>query len=137
MPDLFNRVERSWQLVQASWSVLRSDRELLVLPAISGVATAILGAGFIALAMGSGAVEALSGGHAGQVLGSFYAEIFVWYIVQYFIVFFFNTALVAAALVRLNGGDPTLKEALALAASRSGQIFGYPRHLAHHLLLDK
>lgn len=125
MADLFSRAERSWQLVQASWNVLRSDRELLVLPAISGVATAILGAGFVALAMGSGTIEAFSGGHADQVLGSFYAEIFAWYIVQYFIVFFFNTALVAAALARLNGGDPTLKEALALAASRSGQILGY------------
>jgi hypothetical protein len=124
MPDFFTRAERSWQLVQASWNVLRSDRELLVLPAVSGVATAILGGGFLALAMGSGAIEALRAG-PGPVLGSFYAGIFVWYILQYFIVFFFNTALVAAALARLNGGDPTLKEALALAASRSGQIFGY------------
>jgi hypothetical protein len=75
--------------------------------------------------MGSGTIEALHAGQGGQIFGSLYAEIFVWYILQYFVVFFFNTALVAAALARLNGGDPTLKEALGLAASRSGQIFGY------------
>jgi hypothetical protein len=125
MANFFARAERSWQLVQASWNVLRSDRELLVLPAISGVATVVLGAGFVALAMGDGTFAALGAGHADRIPGSLYAEIFVWYVVQYFIVFFFNTALVAAALARLNGGDPTLREALALAASRSGQIFGY------------
>jgi hypothetical protein len=125
MADLFSRAERSWQLVQASWNVLRSDRELLVLPAISGLATAILGAGFLALAMGSGVIEALRADHGGPAPGSLYAGIFAWYVLQYFIVFFFNTALVAAALARLNGGEPTLKDALALAASRSGQILGY------------
>jgi hypothetical protein len=125
MPDIFTRAERSWKLVQASWNVLRSDRELLVLPAISGVATAMLAGGFLLLAKGSGLIEALEAGDGGQALGSFYAEIFVWYILQYFIVFFFNTALVAAALARLNGGEPTLREALALAASRSGHILGY------------
>jgi hypothetical protein len=125
MPDIFTRAERSWKLVQASWNVLRSDRELLVLPAISGVATAMLAGGFLLLAKGSGFIEALDAGDGGQALGSFYAEIFVWYILQYFIVFFFNTALVAAALARLNGGEPTLREALALAASRSGHILGY------------
>jgi hypothetical protein len=125
MADFFTRAERSWQLVQASWNVLRSDRELLVLPAISGVTAIALGVGFLALAMGAGTFERMQDGQAGHIAVSLYAAIFIWYIIQYFIIFFFNTALVAAALARLNGADPTLKEALALAASRSGQIFGY------------
>jgi hypothetical protein len=125
MPDFFDRAERSWRLVRASWDVLRSDRELLMLPAASGAAAVMLGASFLGLAFETGIFERVQGGLAVHIPLSLYAWIFIWYIVQYFIVFFFNTALVAAALARLNGGDPTLKEALALAASRSGQIFGY------------
>jgi hypothetical protein len=125
VPDFFTRAERSWQLVQASWNVLRSDRELLVLPAVSGAAAVTLGASFLALGYGAGFFERVQGGQVVHFSLSLYAEIFVWYILQYFIVFFFNTALVAAALDRLNGGQPTLRDALALAASRSGQILGY------------
>jgi hypothetical protein len=125
MPGFFDRAERSWQLVRASWNVLRSDRELLLLPAASGAAAVALGASFLGLAFGAGIFERVPGGTAVHIPLSLYAGIFIWYIVQYFIVFFFNTALVAAALDRLNGGQPTLRDALALAASRAGQILGY------------
>lgn len=125
MPDFFDRAERSWQLVRASWNVLRSDRELLLLPAASGTAAVALGASFLGLAFEGGVFERVQGAMVDHIPLSLYAWIFIWYIVQYFIVFFFNTALVAAALDRLNGGQPTLRDALALAASRTGQIFGY------------
>ncbi len=45
--------------------------------------------------------------------------------VQYFIIIFFNTALVGAAIERLEGGDPTVGSALGLAQSRIGSILGY------------
>jgi hypothetical protein len=125
MPGFFDRAERSWQLVRASWNVLRSDRELLLLPAASGAAALTLGGSFLALAYGAGIFERVQGGHVAHISLSLYAGIFIWYIVQYFIVFFFNTARVAAALTRLNGGECTLSEALRLAAGRAGQIFGY------------
>ena len=50
--------------------------------------------------------------------------LFVFYVVN-LIVFFFNTALVGAAIERLEGGDPTVASALALARSRIGAILGY------------
>lgn len=39
--DMFDRFFRSCRLVKASWDVLRSDRELLILPILS-IATTIL-----------------------------------------------------------------------------------------------
>jgi hypothetical protein len=40
-------------------------------------------------------------------------------------VFFFNTALVGAAMIRMQGGDPTVRDGLAIAFSKIGVIFGY------------
>jgi hypothetical protein len=115
---------RSWHLVRASWDVLRADKELLVLPFLSGIATFAVAGMFIGAAFGSGAFEALQSGSDALGLG-FYAGLFLFYVVQYFVIIFFNTALVGAAIERLQGGDPTVASALRLAQSRIGAIFGY------------
>jgi hypothetical protein len=48
-----------------------------------------------------------------------------FYVVAYFIGLFFNTALVGAAMIRLDGGDPTVRDGLRIAWSRVGRILGY------------
>jgi len=59
------------------------------------------------------------GGIAGLVVA------FAFYLVQYLVIFYSNTALVGAALIRLEGGDPTVKDGFRIANSRFGSIFGY------------
>jgi hypothetical protein len=56
---------------------------------------------------------------AGYVIG------FLFYVVQYTVIFFCNTALVGAALIRLRGGDPTVADGFRIAMSRFGAILGY------------
>jgi hypothetical protein len=41
------------------------------------------------------------------------------------VIFFANTALVGAAMIRLRGGDPTVGDGFRIAASRMGPILGY------------
>jgi hypothetical protein len=43
----------------------------------------------------------------------------------YHSIFFFNTALVGAAMIRLEGGDPTVSDGLRIARSKAGVILGY------------
>ena len=45
--------------------------------------------------------------------------------VQYFVIFYFNTALVGAVMKRMDGGNPTLGDGLRIANSRLGAILGY------------
>ena len=40
-------------------------------------------------------------------------------------IFYFNTALVGAAMIRLEGGDPTVGDGLRIARSKMGVILGY------------
>jgi hypothetical protein len=41
------------------------------------------------------------------------------------VIFFFNSALVGAALIRMEGGDPTISDGMSIAMDRLGAILGY------------
>lgn len=119
---MFARFSRSWALVKASGAVLRQDKELLLFPVFAGSAAILVAASFIVPLLVSGSLERFGdGSHDADfgVLG------FLFYLSQYFVIFFFNSALVGAAMIRLDGGDPTVRDGLRVAWSRVGSILGY------------
>lgn len=128
---MFERMSRSWALAKASAGVLRDDKELLILPVVSGVCLILVAAAFIAPAYFTGLLDAAiqdadTGQNADQAMSvAGYVWLFAFYLVQYFVIIFFNTALVGAALMRLDGGNPTLGTAIGIATSRIGTIAGY------------
>lgn len=115
---MFDKVSRSWELVKASASVLRSDKELMLFPVISGLVTLVVAATFLVPAIAL-KLFANGVGVGGVLLG------FLFYFVQYSIIIFFNCALVGAAMIRLDGGDPTLADGLRAARARLPSILGY------------
>ena len=116
------RFSRSWELIKASGAVLRQDKELLLFPFFSAIATLLVSASFILPLVMTGAFERMDGqGPDGPAM----VFLFLFYLVQYFIIFFFNSALVGAAMIRLDGGDPTVRDGLRIAGSRIVQIIGY------------
>ena len=56
---------------------------------------------------------------------AYYGTLFVFYVCNYFIVVFFNAAIVACAVIRLGGGNPTIADGLRAAASRLPVIAGW------------
>lgn len=121
---MFEKFSRSWNLVKASAAVLKSDRELLVFPLVSSIAALLVAATFIIPMLGTNWFRSVSDAGGGLPL-QFYVWMFLFYLVQYFVIFFFNTALVGAAMIRLDGGDPTLRDGLRIAMDRWHHIFGY------------
>jgi hypothetical protein len=115
---MFEKFSRSWELVKASAAVLRSDKELMLFPLISGLATLLVLATFL-LPMFALRVFAEGFGAGAAVFG------FLFYFVQYSVIIFFNCALIGAAMIRLEGGDPTLADGFRVASSRLPQILGY------------
>ena len=122
---MFDRLSRSWQLVKASGSVLMEDKELLIFPLISSIATVVVVACFALPIIGMGALDGLSGGRNGGMSTGAYVVGFLFYLCQYFVIFFFNAALVGAAMIRLDGGNPSVGDGLRIAASKAGSILGY------------
>lgn len=120
---MFAKFARSWALVKASAGVLKQDKELLVFPAISAVASLLVMASFILPLFGLLDFKAMDQGEREPMW--LYAWVFLFYLTQYFVMFFFNTALVGAAMIRLRGGDPTVADGLRIAWSKVGVILGY------------
>ena len=119
---MFERLSRSWGLIKASAGVLAKDKELLVFPLLSSICTMIVAAAFLLPAFGLGALDGL--GENGLSAAA-YVLAFLFYLVQYFVIFFFNSALVGAAMIRLDGGDPTVRDGLRIASSKALPILGY------------
>lgn len=119
---MFATFSRSWELAKASLAVLRSDKELLLFPFISFIGLVIVTLSFAVpwfLLGGFREVESGAPSVMSYVLG------FLFYVVSYTVIFFCNTALVGAAMIRLEGGDPTLGDGFRIASARLPQIIGY------------
>lgn len=125
---MFDRISRSWELVKASYSVLRSDKELIIFPIISffGVilvtiafAIPMIGTGILDTATRDGATNTSPFGIVHLVI------LFLFYVVMYTVIIFSQTALIGAAMIRLDGGDPTLADGFRIAQERLATILGY------------
>ena len=121
---MFQRLSNSWSLVKASAAVLRADKELMLFPAVSAALSVVVLITFAVPTFMAGLFDATALRDSGFPLAG-YVVGFLFYVVQYFVIFFCNTALVGAALIRLRGGDPTVADGFRLASSRLVPILGY------------
>jgi hypothetical protein len=118
---MFDRFTRSFALVKAAAGVLRQDTQLLVFPLISGLASLAVVLCFALPMFGLRAFDGMDGPHDAML----YSTAFAFYVVQYFVIFYFNVALVGATMLRLDGGAPSVRDGLAIANARLGAILGY------------
>lgn len=119
---MIEKLSNSWNLVKASAQVLQKDKELLIFPIFSAIGLLIVSASFFLPLLFGNLLDALFNNQI-QVFG--YVFIFAFYLVQYLVIFFANTALVGAAQIRLRGGDPTVSDGFRIALVHLGAIFGY------------
>jgi len=105
-------------LIAASFSVLRQNKQLIVFPVLSTIAAILVVVAFA----GFGLVTA----HPSSQLHGFgvaaYPILFAWYCMSAFGAIFFNCALAAGAQECLAGGHPTVAFGLRRALDRVGAI---------------
>jgi hypothetical protein len=122
------KFSRSWQLVMQSFAILRSDKQLMLFPVLSAVSCFILtaiiatGGAFLVLPARAAALAAGEQFHPNQS-PLFMIGMFTLYVVNYFVIVFFNVALVGVANSRLMGGTWTFRDGLDLAWERKFTIF--------------
>ncbi|MBP2147004.1 putative membrane protein [Methanofollis sp. W23] len=113
-------ISRSITLAKASLSVLRKDKEMMLFPILSGIVTLILAASFALPLIFTGFMaEGTLGEYGGIML------LFLFYLVSYAVVIYFNTALIACADIRLRGGDPTVADGLRAATANFGHLLSW------------
>lgn len=122
---MFERISNGWMLTKQSWAVLKLDKELLLFPLISGLACMFVLASFALPLYGTDYLGTVM--EDGQVTQDPIAWVilFAFYFANYFVIVFFNTALIACAIIRFRGGDPTVMDGLKAAMNRLPQIVAW------------
>jgi len=125
---MFDKISRSWALAGACWDILMEDPALLIFPLLSSLAIVLLMASFavpVWLVHHSlqSPLDDGSTTHTVRLLS--YAATYLFYVITYSIVMFFNTALIAVALRRLDGESASVSEGLQAALSNLPAILGY------------
>jgi hypothetical protein len=127
---MFDTISNSFEIMRQCITVLRKDRELIIFPILSGAAMLLVTASFVLPLAGTdfSTIEAnlrsldttnISQDPVAWIL------LFAFYFVNYFVITFFNAALISCAIVRFNGGDPTVATGLRFACKRIPQIAGW------------
>lgn len=113
------RIGRGWQLTKMSLRVIRKDKEILIFPVLSGLITILILGSFVAGMFFTGGLSGIDNASNNWVFYVFFA---VFYFVSFFVAIFFNACIIGCATIRMNGGDPTVKDGLRIASQNIGRI---------------
>ena len=122
------RISRSWDLLSESFSILMEEKQLLLFPVLSGIScvivTLLIGVGELAIFLPSIRAAGITPQNFQHSTRSpeFAAAMFVVYLANYFVIVFFNVALVGVANSRLTGSKWTFDQGLQLAWQRKWVI---------------
>ncbi len=102
-----NVFSQTFDAVQKSWKILMADKELIVFPILSGMLCLIVSISFYfpISAAGGDVTQLYDTNKAG-----FFILAFLFYFFNYFLITFFNCAVIACAEIRMAGGDPTISD---------------------------
>ena len=120
-----SKIRTSWQISKQCWRVLMLDKELLLSPLMSSAAMILVMASFVLPLWGSGMFEAIeqdpNAAHDPVLIGAY----LVFYLVSYFVIIYFNSALISCAMIRLRGGNPGIADGFRAANKCLSAIFGW------------
>jgi hypothetical protein len=116
-----SRIENGWKITVNCFKILKANQKLIAFPILSGISVTLILASFFT------AIFAAAGWHFENVDvkndAARYALLFAFYVVNYFIVVFFNMALIHCTHLYFKGEEVTIKKGLQFSLSRIGSIF--------------
>jgi hypothetical protein len=126
---MFGTLSRSWSLAKLSYSILWRNKNLLIFPLVSSIATILVLASFLLPLWSSGLMESwLATEEGSETAGQktvMYAILFLFYLATYFVIVFFNCGLIACSMQALRGERASVGYGFSAAAKRLPQIFGW------------
>jgi hypothetical protein len=122
MFSFFDRLSTGWTTAGACVDVLKRDKKLIVFPLLSGISCLIVLASF-AIPLAVAKPKFLTafmdeGADVHQTPIWFWAVLFLFYFVNYFVIYFFNSALVYCALSHFRGEPASADDGLRAAVRR-------------------
>ncbi len=122
---MFERIANGWELGNASFDVLGLHKGLGLFPVVRGFCCLLVLASFAVPLWNTEYFQVVMDDQQVPQDPLAYVILFAFYFVNYFVIIFFNSALVACAVLRFQGQDPTLSDGLGAASRRLPQILGW------------
>ena len=121
--SFIDRISNGWKLTMNSFKILKENKKLILFPILSGAS--------LLLIMGSFVIAVLAS--AGWTIDNIqetnattnYLIMFLFYLVNYFIVVFFNMALIHCTRLYFQGEEPTIRKGIQFSLTRIGSIFAW------------
>jgi len=121
--SFFDRLSNGWKISMNSFKILKANKQLIIFPVLSGISLLLLIGSFFT------AIYAASGWNFDNLNGTSpvinYLVMFLFYVVNYFIVVFFNMALIHCTHLYFKGEEVTVQKGLQFSMSRLGVIFSW------------
>jgi Family of unknown function (DUF6159) len=119
----FDRLGKGWKMGIASLKVIQKNKQLVLFPMISGVFLILVVASFLGIIYASFGTELDQIARHSSVTD--YAITFLYYLVCYFIIVFFNVGLVHCTRIYLKGEKPSFSDGIKFSLTRLPVIFGW------------
>ena len=121
--NLMTRFSNGWTIAINSFKVLKENRQLVIFPILSGASIIIVLASFCVALIGYSGWDLDQVSEPGKMMS--YALLFLFYIVNYFIIVFFNMALVHCTSLYFKGEEVTVQKGIDFSMSRIRSILGW------------
>jgi hypothetical protein len=121
--DIFARLSNGWTIAQNSFAVLKENRQLILFPILSAISMILVIGSFVIVIMGAAGWDTHVIEEQSRVVD--YLILFGYYLVNYTVIVFFNTALIHCTHLYFNGEEPTIRKGLQFAMSRIWAILSW------------
>jgi len=121
--SFFNRLSNGWTISMNSLKVLKANKQLILFPILSGISLVLIMGSFFTIWLGAAGWDfdnLRTDNMVANVLITF-----VYYLINYFIVVFFNVALTHCTRLYFHGQEVSLRAGINYSMSRIGAIFSW------------
>jgi hypothetical protein len=119
----FDRLSNGWKLSMNSFKVLKENQQLIIFPFLSGISLLLVIGSFFTITLANAGWDPENIGEVSSA--GYYALLFLFYLVNYFIIVFFNMALIHCTRMYFKGEEVSVKAGLQFSLSRVGAIFSW------------
>lgn len=121
--NLFDRLSNGWKIALNGFKVLKENRQLIIFPVISGISLILIMGSFFTAVLGFSGWDLENIKEPGTAVS--YVILFGYYIANYFVVVFFNMALIHCTSLYFKGEEVTVRKGIEFSMSRIGSIFAW------------
>ena len=122
--SFFDRLSNGWKISINSFKVLKENKQLILFPILSGISLLVVMGSFATVILAAAGWNPDNITESNNTVTS-YLLLLVFYVVNYFIMVFFNMALIHCTRLYFQGEEVSIEKGLRFSLSRIGVIFSW------------